>query len=115
MIDYTSIGKRISYYRKQKHLTQAMLAEKLDRSIGVISQVERGRSEVSLKRLDAIAEILEIDISKLISNTNQNSLEFGNSELLEITSGWSTEQKSMLIKILRTANEEFYNNKKEKK
>ena len=49
-INYKKLGKRISIARKKKHLTQEVLAEKVDCSPSFISYVETGRKEPSLER-----------------------------------------------------------------
>lgn len=48
MIDYKAIGRRIAFYRKKEHYTQATLAEKLDISESYVSQVECGKVKISL-------------------------------------------------------------------
>ena len=57
-IDYKLIGERIKKIRKACGLTQEILAEKLNVSIGYISQVERGITKISLDLLAAISSIL---------------------------------------------------------
>ena len=54
-VDYKLVGKRIQAARKQSGMTQETLAEKLDVSIGYVSQVERGVTKISLDLLAAIA------------------------------------------------------------
>jgi len=43
-----NFGKRLQYYRKQAGLTQAELAERINKSIHHITQIERGISLPSL-------------------------------------------------------------------
>ena len=69
-VDYKLIGARIQSMRKQKGLTQEMLAEQLDVSVGYVSQVERGITKISLDLLAAIATILECDISPLVTGSS---------------------------------------------
>ena len=59
-LDYTIIGQRLKIARKSKKMTQEELAEKLDVSIAFLSRIERGNSQVNLKRLVQICEILEV-------------------------------------------------------
>ena len=66
-IDYKLIGERIKLERKKKNLTQEVLAEKLDVSIGYVSQVERGITKISLELLGAISNILDCDIATLVT------------------------------------------------
>lgn len=55
MVNYAAIGQRVKKYRTKAHLTQSELAEALDVSTGYISQIECGHTQVSLNRLDSIA------------------------------------------------------------
>ncbi|MBS7726271.1 helix-turn-helix transcriptional regulator [Pseudomonas lalucatii] len=57
------IGRQIRDLRKSKRITLAALAEKLDRSVGYLSQVERGVSSLPIGVLQAISEILGVRVS----------------------------------------------------
>lgn len=89
-VDYKLIGSRIKTARKGKGMTQETLAEKLDVSIGYISQVERGITKISLDLLAAISGILECDVAALITESaivseNYKATEFAG-ELRDLTS-----------------------------
>lgn len=113
MIDYKSIGRRISFYRKKKGLTQAAFSEILGVSESYVSQIERGIAKVSLVRLDEIAEVLETDIVLLISNHVIHSENAINSEISEITKCWPEEKMELLIKLLLCANEHYKSSDKQ--
>ncbi len=53
------IGQMIAKYRKQKQLTQAGLAEKMNISNDAMSRMERGGIMPSIPRLIQLAEILD--------------------------------------------------------
>ena len=57
------VGGQIRDLRKAKGLTIAELAERIDRSVGYVSQIERDLSELSIPDLKRIAEALEVQIS----------------------------------------------------
>lgn len=57
------IASQIRDLRKAKKLTLKQLAQRCDLSIGHLSQVERGLSEVSLSALKTIAGALEVQMS----------------------------------------------------
>ncbi len=59
------LGKNIANYRKNKGLSQEKLAEKVDLSREYITRVERGQKNISLKKLFAIADALEVEFYKL--------------------------------------------------
>jgi transcriptional regulator with XRE-family HTH domain len=61
------LGRRIGYWRRRRHLTQAVFADRLGRSKSWVEKVERGeRSAGRLSVLDEICEVLQIDLSALI-------------------------------------------------
>ncbi len=62
--EYKKIGLKIKELRKQKNMTQAELAEKLDISISYLTKIEAKncRKSFSLSILFDLAEILEVNI-----------------------------------------------------
>lgn len=58
-----SVGSDIRALRKSRKLTLVELTERLNRSLGWLSQVERGASEPSIQDLRRIAQIFDIPIS----------------------------------------------------
>ena len=100
MVDYITIGRRISINRKSKRITQAKLAEMLDVSVSYIGQVESGKAKISLSRLDQIASILEIDIAILVSDGRRfNDYEF-KSEIEENIKDWLVDERQMLLEFI---------------
>lgn len=59
------LGKNISYYRKSKNISQEKLAEMVDLSREYITRVENGQKNISLKKLFAIADALDVGFNKL--------------------------------------------------
>ena len=72
-IDYKLIGGRIKSARKRIGMTQEILAEKIDVSIGYVSQVERGITKISLDLLAEISTALNCDISELVTGSSIQS------------------------------------------
>lgn len=60
-----NFGKRLGYLRKLKGYSQEELAEKVNTASGYISQIECGRSNLSLEKIGAIADALDIDAEQL--------------------------------------------------
>lgn len=100
MIDYKSIGRRISFYRKRAAVTQAALSEQLGITESYISQIERGSAKVSLSRLSQISDALDVDIALLVSDKATVSHEPVNTEIFEIIKDWPAEQVSLLANLL---------------
>ena len=100
MVDYKSIGRRISINRRKANVTQAWLAEKIDVSESFISQIERGKAKISLSRLYEIADCLDIDVAVLVSDCRKlNECEI-NSELDDIIKYSTQEQREFLSGII---------------
>ena len=67
---YVTLGLKIAYYRKKAGYTQEVFAEKIDKSVNFLGQVEgtgtvRG---VSLETLFKMADVLGIPPSKLLED-----------------------------------------------
>jgi transcriptional regulator with XRE-family HTH domain len=61
----TLLGKRIRFYRQQRRLSQAALAEKADISITFLSKIERGVKFPTSDTLSGIANGLGVDLGDL--------------------------------------------------
>ena len=60
MINYYTIGQRVKEARKKKHLSQADLAEAVEKSTSYISYMETGLKCMSLETLVDIANALDV-------------------------------------------------------
>lgn len=61
--DSTPVGEQIRDLRKAKGMTITDLAENIGRSVGYVSQIERGISHVAIDRLKEFADALEVQIT----------------------------------------------------
>lgn len=59
------LGRRIQFYRKQRQLSQAALAEKVDISITFLSNIERGIKYPASDTLSGIANGLGVEVHEL--------------------------------------------------
>lgn len=64
----SSVGSDIRALRKRRAMTLSQLAARLERSIGFISQIERGLSEPSINDLRTIAQVFDVPISFFFGN-----------------------------------------------
>ena len=64
------IGNNIASYRKQRHLTQAKLAELLNYSDKAVSKWERGESMPDVTILVQLAELFEVSVNDLLVDPN---------------------------------------------
>ena len=72
-----ALGNDVRGLRKSRGLTLNELALKIGRSVGFISQVERGLSSPSIEDLRAIAAALDVPTSWFFATENQNEDELG--------------------------------------
>jgi transcriptional regulator with XRE-family HTH domain len=61
----TILGKGIRFYRHQRRISQADLAEKADISVTFLSNIERGVKYPTSDTLSAIAKGLEVEVFEL--------------------------------------------------
>ncbi len=71
------VYEKIRFYRQIKGWTQENIAEKLDMSPSGYGSIERGDTDVSLSRLEKIAEVLEIELSDLFKSEEKQIFNFG--------------------------------------
>jgi DNA-binding XRE family transcriptional regulator len=62
---YRKLGQNIQHLRKQTGITQAGLAERIDRSEDAVSNIERGASAPPPETALAIAQALELQLTDL--------------------------------------------------
>jgi DNA-binding XRE family transcriptional regulator len=65
-VNYKCIGKRVKEKRRERRMTQALLAEKTDMADSYISRIETGVKRPSLGSLAKIAIVLEVSIDSLV-------------------------------------------------
>ena len=57
-------GFRLKELRKERNLTQAVLAEKLDLSPNFIGMVERGERNIALDKIIKLSKVLNVSIAQ---------------------------------------------------
>ena len=103
-IDYKLIGERIKKRRKSCEMTQETLAERLNVSIGYVSQVERGITRISLDLLGAISTVLNCDVASLISESAVYSCEYMESEIFEEIKKLDAQKRKFILEVVKLAN-----------
>ena len=68
----TLFGANLKQYRKNKHLSQEELAEKVDISVKHLSKIERGLTFVSADLLLKLSDNLEVSVAQLFCKENEN-------------------------------------------
>lgn len=100
-VDYKLIGNRIQTVRKTRGYTQEWLAEKLDVSVGYISQIERGITKMSLDLLAKISSIFNCDLSELVVGASVNAANYLDYELNSHYALLSKRDKKIVLALIK--------------
>jgi len=68
----TFFGQNLKRYRKEKHLSQEELSEKIVISVKHLSKIERGLTFVSADLLEKLSNNLEVSVARLFCKDNEN-------------------------------------------
>lgn len=66
-VDLAEIGKRIQSRRKQQGLTQEQLADRMNVSIQMISNLERGNKAIRIDNLINLSQILDVSTDYILT------------------------------------------------
>ena len=100
-VDYNVIGERIKLARKACNMTQEDLAEKMGVSIAFLSRIERGSSQINLKRLSQVCNILGTTEGDILNGVYSNSASYLDNELSNIIKNCSSEQIKLIYDIAK--------------
>lgn len=96
------IGKRIKGIRTRQQMSQATLAELIDKTPTYISYLENGMKSMSLETLIAIANALKATPDDLLYDHIDNPTKVENHELAEILDGCTPFEKKVIIDTARS-------------
>lgn len=99
MFDYKLIGERLRKARKNKKMTQEKLSKTLGVSIAFLSRIERGSSQLSLKRLGQICKELDISEGYILNGTFEGTNSYLESDFKELLDKATNEQKKLIYEI----------------
>lgn len=100
-LDYNIIGQRIKAARKKANMTQDTLSEKMGVSIAFLSRIERGSSQISLKRLSQLCGILGITEGEILNGVASTSNNYLSYELSQILKDCNPEQLKLIYNIAK--------------
>lgn len=101
VLDYEIMGERLKKARKEIGYTQVEVAEKLDVSVAYLSRIERGDSEINLKRLSQICEILDTSIAEILTGVERKSKQYLDKELYDIIVACSPQKQRLIYQIAK--------------
>lgn len=105
-LDYSIIGERLKKARLEKKLTQEKLAEKIDVSVAFLSRIERGSSQINLKRLSQICEVLGKTEGEILNGAISSSRTYLNDEFRLLLKSCPPDKQKLIYKIARAIIEE---------
>lgn len=112
--DYSVIGRRIKKARLEQNLKQEELADKLDISVAFMSRVERGTSQINLKRLTQIAEILNVSPGYLLTGSNATSKDYLKEDFREILDKCTPQKQKLIYQISELVSRTRFDNEESK-
>lgn len=62
-----NIGGNIKNFRELKGMTREQMADYLDLSVSAYGNIERNKTDLTISRIQQIAEVLEIDMSQILN------------------------------------------------
>ena len=80
------IGERIRILRVSKSLSQENIANELGLSVGAYSNIERGKTEISVLRLYRIAKIFKTSVTQLLDINTPTKIDIANDAPAEYNS-----------------------------
>lgn len=83
-LDYGALGKRISFFRLKKHITQEGLANELNLSRVFLSQIETGVQHPSIETVVSIANFLGVSVDDLLVDSLTHSVSTADTEVHRI-------------------------------
>ena len=89
-IDLVAMGNRISTERKRNNITQEQLAEKMNVSIQMISNLERGNKAIKINNLLSLSQILGVSTDYILTGSKNAS-----------------EQSALLNKLAKLSNDDY--------
>ena len=100
-LDYSVIGQRLRKLRIDQNLTQEELAERLEVSIAFLSRIERGTSQINLRRLVQLCEILGVSEGFILNGSSDTSTNYLNDEFSTLLSSTTPENQKLIYKIAK--------------
>lgn len=104
-IDYKAIGQRIKIARIKKGITQEAVADIADVTPAHMSNIETGKTKVSLPTLIAIANALSVSVDTLLCDNVLNSKVIFEREAKELFKDCDEYEVRLLVDLLKSTKE----------
>ena len=105
------IGLRIKEARRERKISQAELAEKLEISISHMSEIENGKTSFSIDIFMRMTEILQVSADMLLrTNVPEVDVIYAD-EFRELMKDCSSDEKEAMLQMLRNMKSVFVKNR----
>ncbi|MDL2323958.1 helix-turn-helix transcriptional regulator [Ruminococcaceae bacterium OttesenSCG-928-A16] len=104
-LDYVALGNRIRMYRKQKEMTQQLLAEKTFLVPSNISHIERAKTKVSLPTLVRIANVLGVSVDQLLGDSLHQTVDIAEEDIAILLKDCTPREKGIIRDIIAATKE----------
>lgn len=105
MYNREEIGKRIKSARMEGNLSQIKFAELINVSTPYLSDIENGKTNLSLEIFTRIVETLQVSADSLIMADTPQSREYSSAELSRLLSDCSVNESEAILKMAGTLKE----------
>lgn len=78
-----NIGENIKKFRELKNMTREEMADNLGLSVSAYGKIERNETEVTISRLQQIAEILKVDLAQILNFDVSQIFTFNNPNFVQ--------------------------------
>ena len=99
-VDYENIGRRIKYFRNERHLSQEELGKAVSVNAQHISNIEGGRRYPSLEIIISIANALDISADDLLTDNLKHSSSPVGTEIHDLLLDCNHDEKVILTRTL---------------
>lgn len=106
-IDYIQLGKRLKRYRQKAHLTQEMLADKIDVATSTIAHAENGTSKPSLPLILKVANALNVTVDQLLCDSLPVAETYLEKDIADLLADCSIREKQIIHDIISATKETF--------
>ena len=100
-LDFKSIGQKIKEVRNDRGLTQDNLAEKVTVNVSHVSNIETGKTKVSLTLLVSISNALNVTVDYLLGNEYHNPTSTTEKELFNTIQDMNNDKLETLLRIAK--------------
>lgn len=83
MDNHLNIGDSIKKFRELKNITREHMAAELGLSVSAYGNIERNKTDLTISRIQKIAEILEVDISQIMNFDAAQIFNISNNQLVQ--------------------------------